>query len=182
MRNLARAIAFLGAACSNTTTRSDNSSAGAAPRQGDAKGLAIVELKIYDGNNVLGAYLHGDGRLETLDPHTKHLEPWGTLAADGTFSLPDATSFRVTAEGMVIRLDGTRTESKLFAWSGEALVVGGKYVTIDDKGAMLVNGAVRPDSKTLRFEGATDTRSKHTALFLVGVLFGDEVTDVGEHH
>jgi hypothetical protein len=126
--------------------------------------LGIGELKIYMGAKM-GVQMHRDGKLEVMV--TKNgVESWEggiTFAADGTVTGKDGKTGHVHADGTIEASDG---EVLKLAFDGDAAVIAGKRVTVDDKGMFVVDGK----AGEMRVEGANDTLTKRTALVIMAMM------------
>jgi hypothetical protein len=134
--------------------------------------LAIGELKFYAGDK-LGMHLHADGKLEAATGADDKLEEVALVKTDGTITAGGKTA-RFGADGS---LSGPNGETAPFKLDGATLVAGDKRVTIDDKGNVLINGAVDKDAKALRIEGATSAPLQRTALVLLALMMTGDSHD-----
>lgn len=133
--------------------------------------LAIADLKFYMGDQM-GLHLHGDGRLEA-QAMSNGVSGWhdvATFKPDGTITTPDGkVGGQVQADGSLKSATGEVAPFKL---DGEALVVADKRVTIDDKGVFVMDGKM--PQPALRVEGATDAKTRRTALLIMALVMGAE--------
>lgn len=131
----------------------------------------LGELKFYQGDE-LGMQLHANGHLEVKlvhgEPGKPPVERWqdvGALAADGTITAIDGKKHaEVKPDGSVVSPDG---KAAPFHLEGEALVVGDKKITIDDKGILQGGNDM---GKPMRIDGATTPGLKRTALVVLALV------------
>ena len=131
--------------------------------------LTLGELSFYEGSD-LGMKLHADGGIEVKFMHdgTDEWKKVATLTARGAV-LHDGKELDLQPDGSFHMSDGT---SVPFHFEGDALVIAGKHVTIDDKGSVLQDG--QPDQKPLRVEGVSDAGSKRAALVLLALMVAEK--------
>jgi hypothetical protein len=153
---------FLVAACSSNSSKPVTNVVAPEPV------LAITELKFYEGDK-LGMELHPDGSLRVLDKKNG-VESWktlGTLAADGSVKpiVPAKPGGKLGADGTFTSPSGQVAPFKVEA---DALVIGDKKLTLGADGVFAMNGATA--NPPVRVEGATDAKSRKTALFVLGIV------------
>jgi hypothetical protein len=132
--------------------------------------LTLAELKFYDKQGMR-MQIHADGKIEMEAKQEGQPAAWtqvGTIGTDGSVTSKDGKAGQLQADGTFKTAEGQDAGFKL---DGDTLEMGGKKVTLDAKGDLLVDGAPLPD-KDLRIEGATDEKSRRTALLVVGLLMG----------
>jgi hypothetical protein len=134
-----------------------------------AGAIEVGELKFYSGDQM-GMQLHANGHLEVAMTGSEAGKPaetkWqdvGAIAADGTISSADGKKHgQIKSDGSFVTEDGHDTGIK---FDGDALVLGDKKLTIDDKG--MLQGA---GDASMRIEGATTPGLKRTALVLLALI------------
>src|SRR3569623_2651780 len=131
----------------------------------------LGELKFYQGDE-LGMQLHANGHLEGKlvhgEPGQPPVERWqevGALSPDGTVTAIDGKKHaEVKPDGSVVSPDG---KAAPFHLEGEALVVGDKKITIDDKGILQGGNDM---GKPMRIDGAQTPGLKRTALVVLAIV------------
>ncbi len=137
--------------------------------------LALGELKFYQ-DNVLMMALHADGTLEAIDQYTAQpgMKKLATLTSDGKITLDNGGVFVVKPDGTVVQGDGSQRNNDgpnpSYTIDGDALVVAGQRIRIDDHGKLVTDGGPVEANKELRIEGANDPGTKRTALVLIGIV------------
>jgi hypothetical protein len=131
--------------------------------------LGIAELKFFLGDDIV-VHLGRDGALSARSWSGDQgvvSDTWtaqGSLTADALLtSTSGGPAGQLTPDGTFKANDGTVADFRLV---GETLVVGGKRVTLDSDGLVLVNGQV---ASRMRVEGASDPSCRRTALLVMAI-------------
>lgn len=167
---------------------------------GSASGeLALTELVFYQGDDAV-LKLHADGAIEVqhvqVGGASRYVwKPFAKLGKDGQLVKADGKTFRISPDGSVTMPDGR--SASMFRFDADVLVVGPDQrevkllddrtqfdgdvfinkpdhrVSLDKTGRFLLDGEpVDAWHAPMRVEGASDPSTRHTALVLVGSLFG----------
>ena len=129
--------------------------------------LALPELGLYE-NDRLVMRLHSDGRLEEQRAIIATTEDWHNFAkleANGTVT-SERVHGQLHADGTFHTDEGT---SDTLKFDGDAMITSIGRFTIDDAGALLLDG--KPDG-TGRIEGAANAKAKRTALLMWALALG----------
>ncbi|HUJ61617.1 MAG TPA: hypothetical protein VLX92_24095 [Kofleriaceae bacterium] len=147
---------------------SAGSAGSASAGSASAPAAPVPELKFYEGDNM-GLHVARDGKLEIENIEAGKPKTWktvGTMKADGTVVADDGSYGNLLPDGTFKMSTG---QSAPFQISGDALIIQGKKITIDDKGNVLLDGATPPGG-AMRVEGVVDAQSRRLALLVLGLL------------
>lgn len=174
LKRLSFVLVLAAAACGGgskkavDTTANAGSAGSAAPAAGGPVHLELAEIKITDLNKNESLLIHADGVIEV-----DGAKP-AKVTADGKIMKIDGTEVGMSlgADGSINGPDGKPTGARLDATGG--LTAGNQTISIDDQGN-LVGG--NPDAPKLHIDGATTPALKRTALLVLVMLMGSGEAD-----